>query len=163
MTCLSFSPESSSHKPVPVSADPWTLQDFRQILTSLAIVDEGIFGQWKSPYLELHETFDTYCCVVRYMRWMISCEWELTCTEKQQIDCVTPWMTKTHSIDMGHLESFSSVLIINYANKILFWILDAWKFTFKGSSISDVLFILCTYKTWFWEVLWEFSFVHPNM
>lgn len=40
-----INPESSSHKPVPVSADPWTLQDFRQILTSLAIVDEGIFGQ----------------------------------------------------------------------------------------------------------------------
>lgn len=162
MTCLSFSPESSSHKPVPVSADPWTLQDFRQILTSLAIVDEGIFGQWKSPYL--NSTRHLILTVVLSGIWggwsVVS---ELTCTEKQQIDCVTPWMTKSHSIDMGHLKGFSSVLIVNYASKILFWILDAWKFTFKGSSISDVLFILCTYKTWFWEVLWELSFVHPNM
>nr|XP_022343171.1 ran guanine nucleotide release factor-like [Crassostrea virginica] len=39
-----INPESSSHQPVPVSAQPWTLEDFRQMLTSLSIEDEAIFG-----------------------------------------------------------------------------------------------------------------------
>ncbi|XP_061189607.1 ran guanine nucleotide release factor-like [Saccostrea echinata] len=41
----SINPQSSSHHPVPVSATPWTLDDFRNLLTSLCVVDEGIFGQ----------------------------------------------------------------------------------------------------------------------
>lgn len=72
-------------------------------------------------------------------------------------------MIKIYLIDMGYLKGFFNVLIINYVNKIFFWILDVWKFIFKGFSILDVLFILCIYKIWFWEVLWEFSFVYLNM
>ncbi|KAL3862021.1 hypothetical protein ACJMK2_008024 [Sinanodonta woodiana] len=41
---INIDPNSSSHQAVPVSADRWTAEDFKQTLCSLKVVDSGIFG-----------------------------------------------------------------------------------------------------------------------
>ena len=44
MLLFSCSPDSSSHGPVPVSAEPWTLEQFRLCLQSIRVINTELFG-----------------------------------------------------------------------------------------------------------------------
>ncbi|KAK7088762.1 ran guanine nucleotide release factor-like [Littorina saxatilis] len=41
---VNVSPESSSHKAVETAVVPWTVEDFRNVVHSLTLVDTGLFG-----------------------------------------------------------------------------------------------------------------------